>query len=37
MAKSRNRLGVKLAEIPSVKGNFTEVNQIKTELVRLKK
>ncbi len=37
MIKSRNRLGVKLAEIPSLKDNFTEVNQIKTELVRLKK
>ena len=37
MTKSRNRLGVKLAEIPSLKGSFTEVNQVKTELVRLKK
>jgi hypothetical protein len=37
MAKSRYRLGVKLSEISSLKGNFTEVNQVKTELVRLKK
>ena len=37
MIKSRNRLGVKLTEIPSLKDNFAEVNQIKTELVRLKK
>jgi hypothetical protein len=37
MTKSRNRLGVKLAEVPSLKGNFTEVAQIKAELVRLKK
>ena len=37
MAKSRNRLGVKLSEISSLKGNFTDVNQIKAELVRLKK
>jgi DNA-binding response OmpR family regulator len=37
MAKSRNRLGVKLTELPSLKGNFTEVNQVKAELVRLKK
>jgi GGDEF domain-containing protein len=37
MAKSRNRLNVKLAEITSLKDNFTEINQIKTELVRLKK
>jgi DNA-binding response OmpR family regulator len=37
MAKSRNRLGVKLAELSSLKGNFTEVNQVKAELVRLKK
>jgi DNA-binding response OmpR family regulator len=35
--KSRNRLGVKMVDVPSIKGNFTEVNQIKTELVRLKK
>jgi len=37
MTKSQNRLGVKMAEIVSLKGNFTEVNQVKTELVRLKK
>jgi DNA-binding response OmpR family regulator len=37
MAKNKNRLGVKLAEIASLKGNFTEVNQVKTELARLKK
>jgi len=37
MAKSRNRLGVKLSEISSLKGNHTDVNQIKAELVRLKK
>jgi DNA-binding response OmpR family regulator len=37
MTNSQNRLGVKLAEVASLKGNFTEVNQIKTELVRLKK
>jgi DNA-binding response OmpR family regulator len=37
MINSRNRLGVKLADVPSIKGNFTEVNQIKTEFMRLKK
>ncbi len=37
MAKSRNRLNVKLAEVASLKDNFTDINQIKTELVRLKK
>ncbi len=37
MAKSRNRLNVKLAEVASLKEGFTEVNQIKTELARLKK
>ena len=37
MAKSQNRLGVKLAELASLKGNFTEVNQVKAELARLKK
>jgi DNA-binding response OmpR family regulator len=37
MTQSQNRLGVKLAEIPSLKGIFTEVNQVKTELMRLKK
>jgi GGDEF domain-containing protein len=37
MTKSQNRLGVKLAEIATLKGNFTEANQVKAELVRLKK
>jgi DNA-binding response OmpR family regulator len=37
MTQSQNRLGVKLAEIPSLKGIFTEVNEVKTELMRLKK
>jgi PleD family two-component response regulator len=37
MITSRNRLGVKLAELSTVKGNFTGVDQVKTELVRLKK
>jgi len=37
MTKSQNRLGVKLAEIATLKGNFTEANQVKTELIRLKK
>jgi DNA-binding response OmpR family regulator len=37
MTQSQNRLGVKLSEIPSLRGNFTEANQVKTELVRLKK
>jgi hypothetical protein len=37
MAKSRNRLGVKLAELVSLKDNFADINYIKTELVRLKK
>ncbi len=37
MAKSRNRLNVKLAELASTKDNFTDINQIKTELMHLKK
>jgi len=37
MITSLNRLGVKLAELSTVKGNFTGVDQVKTELVRLKK
>jgi DNA-binding response OmpR family regulator len=37
LAKSENRLGVKLAEIASLKGNFTEAKQVKAELLRLKK
>jgi DNA-binding response OmpR family regulator len=37
MAKSLNRLNVKLAELASLKDGFTDVHQVKTELVRLKK
>jgi DNA-binding response OmpR family regulator len=37
MVKSRDRLNVKLAEVASLKNDFTEISQIKTELVRLKK
>jgi DNA-binding response OmpR family regulator len=37
MIKSKNRLGVKLAEITLTKDQFTDANQIKAELVRLKK
>ncbi len=37
MAKNNNRLGSKLAEIASIKDKFTSVEQIKVELVRLKK
>ncbi len=37
MAKSRTRLSVKLTELPSLRDGFSDVNQIKTELVRLKK
>lgn len=37
MVKSKNRLGTKLAEIISLKDQFTDANQIKTELARLKK
>jgi len=37
MVNSRNRLGVKLAEIASLKDRFSDVGQIKAELVRLKK
>jgi len=37
MVKSKNRLSVKLAEITLPKDQFTDVNQIKAELVRLKK
>ncbi len=36
MAKSRNRLNVKLSEISSLKDNFTDVSQVKAELGRLK-
>jgi GGDEF domain-containing protein len=38
IGKSQNRLGVKMAEVVLLnKGDFTEVNQVKKELVRLKK
>ena len=37
MARSKNRLGVKLAEVTLFKDQFTDANQIKAELVRLKK
>jgi len=37
MVKDENRLGVKLAEITFPRDQFTDVNQIKAELVRLKK
>ena len=37
MIKSKNRLGVKLAEIISLKDQFIDANQVKAELVRLKK
>lgn len=37
IAKSKNRLGVKLAEITLPKDQFTDAIQIKAELVRLKK
>jgi PleD family two-component response regulator len=37
MAKSHNRLNVKMAEVASLKDKFADVNQIKTELVRLRK
>lgn len=37
MIKNKNRLGVKLAEIASFKAQFADANQVKTELVRLKK
>jgi DNA-binding response OmpR family regulator len=37
MIKSPIRLNVKMAEIASLKDGFTDINQIKTELVRLKK
>ncbi len=36
-SKRRDRLGVKIAEIASVKGHFTAVDQLKTELMHLKK
>lgn len=36
-SKRKDRLGVKIAEITSVKGNFTTVDQLKMELLRLKK
>jgi DNA-binding response OmpR family regulator len=37
MANSRHRLDVKFVEVASVKDVFTDVDQIKTELMRLKK
>jgi GGDEF domain-containing protein len=37
MAKRANRLGAKLAEVASLKGPFTTADQVKAELVRLKK
>ena len=37
MVNNRNRLGVKLAEIASLKERFTDANQVKAELIRLKK
>jgi DNA-binding response OmpR family regulator len=37
IAKSRNRLNVKLAELASLKDGFSNIDQVKTELVRLKK
>jgi hypothetical protein len=36
MAKSRNRLNVKLSEISSLKDNFGDISQVKIELARLK-
>ena len=36
MVQSENRLGVKLAQISSIKDQFTDANQIKAELIRLK-
>lgn len=36
MAKRRDRLGAKLAEVASLKGKFTSLDQAKTELVLLK-
>jgi len=36
MATSRNRLNVKLAELASLKDGFTDIHQVKIELVRLK-
>lgn len=37
MAKSNNRLNVKITQIASLKENFTDVTQIKTEMIRLRK
>ncbi len=36
MAKHKNRLGAKLAEVASLKGKFTSLDQVKTELPLLK-
>ncbi len=37
MAKSSSRLKVKIAEIASLQNGFTDINQMKTDLLRLKK
>jgi hypothetical protein len=37
MAKSRNRLNVKTAEIASLREGFSDISQLKAELIRLKK
>lgn len=37
MVNNKNRLGVKLAELSSLKDKFADANQVKAELVRLKK
>ncbi len=37
MAKSSSRLKVKMAEIASLQNGFTDINQMKTDLLRLKK
>jgi DNA-binding response OmpR family regulator len=36
MSKSRSRLNVKMSELASLKNNFTDVGQVKSELMRLK-
>jgi GGDEF domain-containing protein len=36
-SKRKDRLGVKIAEIDATKGQFTKVDKLKTELLRLKK
>lgn len=37
MTKSSSRLKVKMSEVDSLKDSFTDLNQMKTELIRLKK